>query len=114
MLPTLEYEDLEMDRVDRLLAEHGEIRVSLNTSHAAPLTSLIDVIRATGDWKRLPLLSRLSPGAKALVLTARITFLHSRLLSLLNVIVLHAPAQLWHTRPDGSVLFHFVRPPGKV
>ena len=112
MLTTLEYGDLEPDRVDRLLAEHGAIRVSLSQKHAAPLASLIDVIRASGNWRQLPLRSRFAPGAKALALTIRITVLHSRLPALLRVIVLHAPSQTWHLRPDGSAVFQFVRPRG--
>jgi len=50
--------------------------------------------------------------SSGILLTARIAIWHPRLLSLLNVVVLHAPSQIWHQRPDGSVLFQFTRPVG--
>jgi hypothetical protein len=86
------------------------VRLALPAERAAPLASLIDVVRESRGWGRLSIRSRLLRLSTGLLLTTRIAIWHPRLLSLLNIVVLHAPSQIWHRQCDGSVLFQFVRP----
>jgi hypothetical protein len=112
--PTLRYEQLEQELVDRLLAESGTIRVQLSSAHAAPLAALLGVARECLGWKHLPFWRRIWPAARALLLTARILLFHSKLLSLIGVVILNSAAQTWHRRPDGTVVFQFVRAAGEA
>ena len=109
MIPTLRYEDLEQGLVDRLLAESGAIRVELSPPHASPLAALLSLARDCLGWNHLPFRRRVGPAARGLVLTGRILLFHSKLLSLLSVVVLDSAAQTWHSRPDGTVVFQFIR-----
>jgi len=110
MPPPIEYDELDLKRVDDLLATHGAVRLALNARRAAPLVSLMSLVRDSRGWRNRPFPSRVGRFSSGLVLTARIAIWQPRLLSLLNIIALHAPSQIWHQRSDGSVLFQFTRP----
>lgn len=114
MSSALRYADLEMDRVDLLFSAEGELLVSLPPKHASALVSFIEATRVAQSWKvkRTPFLARLIPLAKSLLVTTRITFMHSRLFALGRVIVLNSRFQTWGPLPNGDVLFRFkARPP---
>jgi hypothetical protein len=112
--PTLRYEDLEHKRVDRLLEENGVVQISLTDKHASALSSLIEATQAIQVWRQMNRRKRVVPGAKTLVLAARIFLRHSKLFELLNLIVVRAIPCSSYKLSDGSVLFRFARVPGKV
>ena len=114
MPPILRYQDLELVHVDRLLSEHRVLRLELDPRRAAPLAALIDIARGATAGRGLPLIPRLRQLCRGLWLTLRILVRHSKLFSLLNVIVLDAPSQTWHARSDGTVVFQFIRSRAKV
>lgn len=109
MSSALRYAELEINRVDSLLSAEGELLVLLPPKHASALVSFIEATRTAQGWSvnRTPFLARLIPLAKSLLVTARITFMHSRLFALGQVIVLHSRSQTWEPLPDGDVLFRF-------
>jgi hypothetical protein len=107
VIPTLRYEELEQRLVDRLLAERGAIRVQLSPAHAGPWAALLRLARDCSGWQRLPFQRRVLPAARGILLTGRIFLFHSKLLSLISVVVLNSAAQTWHSRPDGTVVFQF-------
>lgn len=109
MSSALRYAELEMDRVDSLFSAEGELLVSLPPKHSSALISFIEATRIAQSWevKHTPFLARLIPLAKSLLVTARITFMHSRLFALCRVIVLNSRFQTWEPLPNGDVLFRF-------
>ena len=109
MLSVLRYAELEMNRVDSLFSAEGELLVSLPPKHASALVSFIAATRVAQGWEvnRTPFLSRLIPLTKSLLVTARITLMHSRLFALGGVVVLNSRFQTWERLPDGDVLFTF-------
>jgi len=111
MTSALCYEDLDMNRVDGILDEKGELLVSLPPNHASALISFIETTQVAQSWSknRTPFFARLVPLAKGLLVTLRITIKHSRLFDLGRVVVLNSASQTWEKLPDGHVLFRFVR-----
>jgi hypothetical protein len=111
MTSALRYDDLDMNRVDGIFDEKGELLVSLPPNHASALISFIETTQVAQSWSksRTPFLARLVPLAKGLLVTLRITIKHSRLFELGRVVVLNSASQTWEKLPDGHVLFRFVR-----
>ena len=109
MTTTLCYEDLDMDRVNTVFTQQGELLVSLPSNHAKALVQFIETVQTAQSWgpSRTPFLSRLVPLAKSLVVTLRITIAHSRLFSLGRVIVLNSTSQTWERMSESEVLFRF-------
>jgi len=105
----LGYSDLNMNRVDSLLSEHGELFLSLSPKHAKACVSFIETVRASQRWGSTPFLSRLDPLAKALWVTLRIMFSCPRLFELGRVVILNSRSQSWEQGPDGNILFRFAR-----
>jgi hypothetical protein len=111
MTSALRYDDLDMNRVDAIFDEKGEILISLPANHASALISFIETMQVTQSWSKnhTPFLARLAPLAKGLLVTLRIAIKHSRLIDLGRVIVLNLTSQTWEKLPDGHVLFRFMR-----
>jgi len=111
MTSVLHYDDLDMSRVDAIFDENGEILISLPPNHASALISFIEVVQITQSWSKnhTPLLARLAPLAKGLLVILHITIKHSRLIDLGRVIVLKSTSQTCEKLPDGYVLFRCVR-----
>ncbi len=111
MTTVLVYEDLDTKRIDPVFSKDGQLLVSLPIAHAAALISFIEAVRESQSWgpKRIPVISRLLPLAKALLVTLRVTVMHSRLFALGQIIVLNSSSQTWEQLPNGQVLFRFVR-----
>ena len=111
MTSALRYDELDMNRVDTILDEKGELLISLPPNHASVLISFIETVQVSQSWakNRTPFLARLVPLAKGLLVTLRITVKHSRLFDLGRVVVLNSASQIWEHLPDGHVLFRFMR-----
>ncbi|MDO9269344.1 MAG: hypothetical protein Q7T96_09565 [Methylobacter sp.] len=111
MTSALRYDDLEMNRVNAIFDEKGDILISLPPNHASALISLIKTVQVTQSWSKnhTPFLARLAPLAKGLLVMLRITIKHSRLIDLVRVIVLNSTSQTLEKLPDGHVLFRFMR-----
>jgi hypothetical protein len=111
MTSTLRYDDLDMNRVDAIFDEKGELLISLPPNHASALISFIKAVQVSQSWAKngTPFLARLVPLAKGLLVTLRITVKHSRLFDLSRVIILNSASQTWEHLPDGQVLFRFIR-----
>jgi len=116
MVAALGYADLNMDRVDSVLSQSGELLISLPEKHARACMTFIETIRVVQSWpvNHTPFLARLWPLAKSLWVTLRILVAHPRLFELGRVIVLNSSAQTWERLPDGTFLFRFVRKHGAV
>ena len=111
MAAALGYADLDMDRVDSVLSQTGELFVSLPEKHARACIAFIETVRVAQRWStnRTPFFKRLWPLAKALWITLRILFAHSRLFELGRVVVLSTSSQTWTQGADGNFLFRFAR-----
>lgn len=109
MPSALRYSELETNRVDSLFSAEGELLVSLPPKHARALISFIETTRVAQSWgvKRTPFSARLVPLAKGLLVTLRITIMHSHLFALGGVVVLNSRFQAWEELPDGDILFRF-------
>lgn len=111
MTSALRYDDLNMNRVDTIFSENGELLVTLSPNHAAALISFIETVRVSQSWgkNRTPFLARLVPLAKGLLVTLHIAVKHSRLFDLGRVIVLNSASLTWEELPDGQIVFRFMR-----
>lgn len=111
MVAALEYADLNMDRVDSVLSETGELFVSLPEGRARACIAFIETVRVAQGWStnRTPFVTRLWPLVKGLGVTLRILLAHPRLFELGRVVVLNTTSQTWTQGADGSFLFRFVR-----
>ncbi len=103
------YSDLKMDRVDSLLSADGEVLISLPPKHAKACIALIETVRATRGWGKIPFLARLAPLMKGLWVTLRILLSSPRLFELRRVVVLNSSSHSWKQESDGNVLFRFAR-----
>jgi hypothetical protein len=105
----LYYADLEINRVDALLSNEGELFVSLPQKHAKALVSFIETIRVVQSWRaqQTPVLKRLPFLAKGLWLTASVAVMQPRLFELGRVVVLSSRSQTWEQQVAGDVLFTF-------
>ena len=90
MPSALHYDDLEMNRVDGVFNEMGEVLVTLPSNHASALISFVETVLIVQSWSkdRTPFLARLMPLAKGLLVTLRVTIRHPRLFDLGQIIVL--------------------------
>lgn len=111
MVAALGYADLDMNRIDSVLSETGELFVSLPETHARACIAFIETVRAAQGWSanRTPFVARLGPLAKGLRVTLRILLAHPRLFELGRAVVLNTSSQTWTRGADGSFLFRFVR-----
>ena len=111
MMEVLRYTDLNMDRIDSVLSQNGELLVSLPVKHARACVEFIETVRVVRSWpaNRTPFIARLWPLAKGLLLTLRILVAHPRLFELGRIVVLNASAETWEQSADGNFLFRFVR-----
>lgn len=110
-MEALEYRDLDLYRVDGMLAQHGEVRVSLPEHHAYACIAFIEMVRGvrSGARSRAPLLVRVWGVLQGVLTMLRVLTAHRRLLELSRVVILNTSVQTWERREDGSFLFRFVR-----
>ncbi len=110
-MATLEYQDLDLDQVDRMLSQNGELLVSLPERHASACIALIEMVRAAKSWSsnRAPVLVRVWRLLKGFLVVLRVLIAHRRLLELSRVVILHTSVQTWEQTADGNFLFRFVR-----
>jgi hypothetical protein len=116
MVSALGYDDLKMDRVDSVLSENGELLISLPEKHGRACVAFIETVRTVQSWpaNRTPLVRRVWPLAKSLLVTLRVLIGHAKLFELSRVIVLNSSTQTWERRPDGTFVFKFARKSGAV
>lgn len=109
MREVLDYRDLRMEHVDRVLDAEGELFVKLSPQHARACIALIDTTRNAQSWgpKQVPRVAWLPQLISGWLVTLRILFRHSKLFELSGVVVLNSAEQTWQTLPDGSYLFRF-------
>lgn len=110
-MEALEYRDLDMYQVDGMLAQNGEIFVSLPERHAYACIAFIEMVRAVkgGASNRVPLLVRAWRVLTGVLTMLRVLIAHRRLLELSRVIILNTSVQTWERTGEGSFLFRFVR-----
>ena len=111
MAAVLRYTELDMERVESVLSQNGELLVSLPVKPARACVELIETVRLVKSWptSRTRFIARLWPLAKGLLLTLRIMVAHPRLFELGRIVVLNASAETWEQSADGNFLFRFVR-----
>lgn len=109
MREVLDYADLSMEHVDRVLDAEGELFVKLSPEHASACIAFIDTTRQAQSWRprQVPRIARLPQLLSGWLVTLRILFRHSNLFELGRVVVLNSAEQSWQTLPDGSYLFRF-------
>ena len=109
MREVLDYGNLEMKLVDRVLDAEGELFVKLSPQHARACIAFIDTTRNAQSWgpKQVPRVARLPQLLSGWLVTLRILLRHSKLFELGRVVVLNSAEQTWQTLPDGSYLFRF-------
>ena len=109
MREVLDYADLAMEHVDRVLDAEGELFVKLSPQHARACIAFIAAIRQAQSWgpRQVPRIARLPQLMSGWLVTLRILFGHSKLFELGRVVVLNSAQQSWQTLPDGSYLFRF-------
>jgi hypothetical protein len=100
-----------MELVDDLLAREGVLCVSMPERHARACVELIEIQRASDNLRRTGATVRQRIGflIRGWGLTARLLFIHTRLLELLRVIILRSSSQSWEPAADGEVIFRFER-----
>jgi hypothetical protein len=103
----LRYSEIEIAKVDRLLAEEGELLISLPPSRAKLCIAFIETVRSSDTWRRLPAIQRVAPLARGLWTTLKIMLRSPRLFELGRVVVLNASSQSWAVGADGDYLFTF-------
>lgn len=107
MSPILQYADIEMSKVDRLLAEQGEVLVSLRPSRAKLCIAFIETARASHIWRKLPILGRGAALVRGLGTTLKILLHSPRLFELGRLVAVNASSQTWEVSSDGQSLFRF-------
>jgi len=109
----LDYDDLDMNRVDGVLEREGELFLSLAPNHAKACIAFIETIRTAQAWspRHVARIARIPPLISGWWVTLRILFRHSRIFELGRVVVLNSSGQSWHALPDGSYLFRFSKKP---
>jgi hypothetical protein len=105
----LDYRDLRMEHVDRVLDTEGELLVKLTPQHARACIAFIETTRRAQSWgpERVPRIARVPQILRGFLVTLRILVRHSKLFELGRVVVLNSTEQTWQTLPDGSYLFRF-------
>jgi hypothetical protein len=103
----VEYDELNMTRVDKIFSEERELLVSLSSTHAKALLSFIETVRTSQNWGKTPYLKRIGPLMKALIVTLRIGLKHSRIFDLGGVIVINRASYTCEKLPNEQVLFRF-------
>jgi hypothetical protein len=106
-----EYSNLDMDQVDSVLAQNGELLVSLSEGHARACIAFIETVRDVKslNTNRPPLVTRCWVLGKGFWMTLRLVLAHSRLFQLSRVIILNSSSQTWKQRVDRNFLFRFTR-----
>ena len=110
-MEVIEYQDLDMYQVDGMLAQTGEVRVSLPERHAYACIAFIEMVRAVkgGARSRVPLLGRVWRVLHGGLTLLRVLIAHRRLLELSRVVILNTSVQTWERTAEGSFLFRFAR-----
>lgn len=106
-----EYSNLDMNQVDAVLAQNGELLVSLPERHARACIVFIETVRDVKSLnkKRSPLITRCWVLAKGLWMILRLMLAHSRLFQLSRVVILNSASQTWKQSADHHFLFRFTR-----
>jgi len=107
----LEYDELDVDRVDAMLTADGEVLVALPATHAGPFIAFIDTFQTARRWDRdgTPLRSRLGPLAASLVLTVRMSLRHKKLFELSDLVTMNSSSRTWTRVADDRWVFRFTR-----
>ena len=106
-----EYSNLDMDQVDSVLAQDGELFVSLPERHARACIAFIETVRGVKSLNkdRPPLVTRCWVLGKGFWMTLRLVLAHSRLFQLSRVVILNSSSQTWEQRVDRNFLFRFTQ-----
>jgi hypothetical protein len=104
-----EYSNLDLNQVDAVLAQNGELFVSLPERHARACIIFIETVRVVKSLNknRLPFVTRCWELAKGLWMTLRLMIAHPRLFQLSRVIILNSSSQTWEQSADHNFLFRF-------
>lgn len=106
-----EYSNLDLDQVDAVLAQNGELLVSLPERHARACIVFIETVREVKSLNknRSSFITRCLVLAKGLWMTLRLMLAHSRLFQLGRVVILNSSSQTWEQSTDRNFLFRFTR-----
>src|SRR5215210_5787441 len=106
-----EYSNLDLDQVDAVLAQNGELLGSLPERHARACIVFIETVRDVRSLNknRSPFITRCWVLAKGLWMTLRLMLAHPRLFQLGRVVILNSSSQTWERSTDRNFLFRFTR-----
>ncbi len=106
-----EYSHLDIDQVDAVLAQNGELFVSLPERHARACIVFIETVRDVKSLNknRPSFITRCWVLAKGLGMTLRLLLAHARLFHLGRVVILNSSSQTWEQSTDRNFLFRFTR-----
>jgi len=104
-----EYSNLDMNQVDSVLAQNGELLVSLPERHARACIAFIETVRSVKSLNknRSSFITRCWVLAKGLGMTLRLMIAHPRLFQLSRVVILNSSSQTWEQSADHNFLFRF-------
>jgi hypothetical protein len=107
MTVILQYD--ELNNVNTVFEDQGEVHVLLTSDHARKLSELIVTVQEMQSGLRATLFVRMKRLAKGLLLTLQVMLKHGRLFELANIVFLKARLSTWQEIEDGQTLFVFKR-----
>ncbi len=106
-MPDFTYRNLDALPITSLFLEKGQVVIEIPEKHMKAGMNFIDITRRVAHSKGLPYFRRLIHITKGLCMTARIMILHSAIINLSHVVILHDPDTRWEKSSDGKALLYF-------
>jgi hypothetical protein len=97
--------------VDGMLAQNGEVLVSLSPQHAGAFIAFIETFLLAQSWDRdrTPFFARIRPLAAGALLTFKMSLRHKKLFELSELVTLTSSSRTWTRIPGDRYLFRFAR-----
>lgn len=107
MIPDFTYTNLDALPITSLFLQRGQVIIEIPEKHVKAGVDFIDITRRVSHSRGLPYFRRLALIIKDLCTTARIMILHSGIINLSHVIILHDPDAHWGKSSGGNSLLYF-------